>query len=482
MNAFLAFVTTEAWALHKPIHATLCDIVDRHLRGEKISEAERAAWMAKASKRSIQADERAVPKGIARIPVQGVIARHSNMVNGMSQPRGTSIEALRDQLAKARKNSAGAVLDVDTPGGSVQGVTEMAAEIRDAVADGFPIVAHVDGYNASAGYWLTAGASRIAASRSSLIGSIGVYREVVDAHRAMEARGIDVDTLQGGDVKTAGHPYKRMTQAERDSLQAIVDSHYQEFVLSNSLGRGWSLEKSEELATGAAHVAPQALELGLIDSIESWQSTVEHVSELAGVSATTFVAMPSATTEDESADDAASDETPSDPIQPQEETMGEQQKGVAAIGSVADLKREHPELVASVASSAVAEAISAERARAGKILGRCTASQLELASTLIASGKDYADCVDEIIDDPRRNAQEKAEERTKAAPKPIVEGDEQTAPDSAQELTAEKVWASRSDIRDAFGGHREHFEAAFARSDRISVNGQSLASLIEKED
>jgi ClpP class serine protease len=93
--------------------------------------------------------------GIAVLPLYGVVTQRGNMVEDVSGPGSTSTQqfsaALHQLLAD---DTVGQILiDIDSPGGSVYGVSELADEIQ-AARSQKPVVAVANSLAASAAYWI----------------------------------------------------------------------------------------------------------------------------------------------------------------------------------------------------------------------------------------------------------------------------------------------------------------------------------------
>ena len=87
----------------------------------------------------------------------------------------------------------------------------------------------------------------------------------------LDTLGIDVVNLKSHDYKTAGNPLTEdhMTDAERETYDALLDDFYSEIVMMIEEGRGDKLAKSVEqlIDDGPYWNADKALELGLIDGV-----------------------------------------------------------------------------------------------------------------------------------------------------------------------------------------------------------------------
>jgi len=123
------------------------------------------------------------------------------------------------------------VLDIDSPGGSVGGIPELAETIEDVQRGGQKqIIAYTDSMMASAAYWAAAGANAIYAAPSAEVGSIGVYMAVVDTSQNLKEQGVNVELIKAGKYKGAGFPGVAIDEDVRQFLQAEVSETYDEFV------------------------------------------------------------------------------------------------------------------------------------------------------------------------------------------------------------------------------------------------------------
>jgi ClpP class serine protease len=151
-------------------------------------------------------------------------------------------------------------INADTPGGMVGGIHELSDAIANARK---PVSVHVDGMLASAGVWAASGADSISATRSSQIGSIGVYTVRVDRSQMLASAGIKVHLVSSGGVKGGGADGV-VTQAMLSEDARVVGQLRDEFVAAVSAGRGRDLSAR---ATGQIWLAADAERIGLIDSI-----------------------------------------------------------------------------------------------------------------------------------------------------------------------------------------------------------------------
>jgi len=204
---------------------------------------------------------------VAVIPIHGVIEHRSSFL--LELFGGSSVEDIRGMLrqAVADPQFSAIVLDIDSPGGGVAGITELAQEIR-AARGAKRIVAVANTTAASAAYWLASQANQILVTPSGQVGSIGVYAIHVDISRALDAEGVKVTIISAGDHKTDGNEFEPLTDDARTEMQKRVDAFDAQFVGDVAKGRGVPESKvRSDYGQGAVLLAKDAVAAGLADGI-----------------------------------------------------------------------------------------------------------------------------------------------------------------------------------------------------------------------
>lgn len=251
--------------------------LDRQVLAELVSAAERGTFAASPRQ---PADPRT--QGIvAIIPIHGAIERRSSLLGELFG--SSSIEGLRASIrgALADPEVRGIVLSIDSPGGSVAGVTELAAEIREARRTK-PILAHVDTAAASAAYWLGSQADELVVTPSGQVGSVGVYAVHMDVSEALEAEGVRVTIISAGEHKVEGNEFEPLTDEAKAAMQERVDAFYAQFVGDVAKGRGVSVEKVRaEYGQGRMLLAQDALKAGMVDAVDTLDGALRRVARMA---------------------------------------------------------------------------------------------------------------------------------------------------------------------------------------------------------
>lgn len=214
---------------------------------------------------------------VAVIPLRGVIAHRLSAMGESSG--GMSAERFAQMVNQAAANpSIGSiVLDVDSPGGTINGVSE-AAEAVFKARESKRVVAVANGAMASAAYWIGSQASEIVAVPGVLdrsIGSIGVFMVHEDLSAHLEREGIKVSLIKAGKHKAAINPFQPLTAEQIADLQASVDAAYGTFVKTVARGRGVGVaDVRNGYGEGKALNAHDAKEVGLIDRIASMDDVI----------------------------------------------------------------------------------------------------------------------------------------------------------------------------------------------------------------
>lgn len=226
-------------------------------------------------------DAAAAPRGpvptvsqrVSVVPVQGLIMPRSSMW-------GTSVQQVGNWIRQAVDDpGVGAVvLDVDSPGGSPVGVTELAAEIR-SYRGGKPIVAVSSGMAASAAYWIASAADEVVVSPSATAGSIGVYAIHQDVSQADERDGVRTTIISAGKYKVEGNPYSPLDETTRAALQQRVDEIYAQFVADVAAGRRSTPDEVRAgYGEGRMLGAERAVAAGLADRVGTLGETIARLA------------------------------------------------------------------------------------------------------------------------------------------------------------------------------------------------------------
>ncbi len=160
----------------------------------------------------------------------------------------------------------GVLFKVNSPGGAVAPSVEIAYAIKE-LNQIKPVIAYASGVMASGSYYASIWATKIVANPGSMIGSIGVIMQSVDASELMSKIGVKTQTVKVGSYKEAGTPTRKWTKIEKDELQKITQNTYDMFVDDVSNARKLKKENHKNYADAHIFTASQAKEVGLVDNV-----------------------------------------------------------------------------------------------------------------------------------------------------------------------------------------------------------------------
>ncbi len=162
----MAAIFAEPWAITPEALDQVIAIASR-------AYSDPALALARSEER-VERLEASQRKATAIIPVHGTIFPRATLFTRTSGATNTADLNWMLDWALAEDEVEAIVLDIDSPGGQVTGIHELAGRIRSAAAVK-PVVAYVSGMAASAAYWLASAASCIVADPTTKMGSIGTH-------------------------------------------------------------------------------------------------------------------------------------------------------------------------------------------------------------------------------------------------------------------------------------------------------------------
>jgi signal peptide peptidase SppA len=226
---------------------------------------------------------------IAVLPMYGVVAQRSGGVRDVSGPGVMSTEAFGQSLRTAlADDSIGAILiDVDSPGGSVYGVAELADEIYSARSKK-PIVALANSLAASAAYWLGSSAGEFYVTPGGEVGSIGVLAAHEDLSKKLEAQGVNTTLVSAGKYKAEGSPFQPLTQDAREALQARVNEYYGTFTRAVARNRNTDVATVRNgMGEGRVMNAQAARGQNMVDGVATFDQVVHKMMKTVKQGGTT---------------------------------------------------------------------------------------------------------------------------------------------------------------------------------------------------
>ena len=255
------FIASQPWA----ITAEALELIDSIAHRANESPEAVAAKLG----RPLQGTRTMEVRGnVAILPVIGPIFRYADIFTEISGASSVDTMALDLQTALDDPKVDAIVLEIDSPGGMVAGISEFADMVRAADK---PVTAYVGAKAASAAYWVAAAADEIVMDKSAEVGSVGAVMQM--------NVGVDKNTR---DIISSQSPNKRPdpnTDAGLIELQSRIDGLAQVFIESVADFRGVDAETViNGFGRGGMKLGEAAVQAGMADRLGSLESTIAGLS------------------------------------------------------------------------------------------------------------------------------------------------------------------------------------------------------------
>jgi len=199
---------------------------------------------------------------VAVLNLTGVIS--SSRMGKNSSLNVRSLEKVFKKVEDMPRVSAIA-LTINCPGGSPVQTELIYNRIRRlAKTKNVPVLTFIEDCAASGGYWLATAGDTIYASRSSIVGSIGVISGGFGFVDAIKKLGIERRVYTCGENKGMLDPFQPEKDADKEILEAAMKDVYEEFCRVVKERRPLTTEES---MTGAVWAGAEAKKRGLVDEI-----------------------------------------------------------------------------------------------------------------------------------------------------------------------------------------------------------------------
>lgn len=217
-------------------------------------------------------------KTVQVIPVIGVMLKYSEECG----PIGTTDIARRIEAANANPNVDAIVIKIDSPGGMVDGTQTLTDAIKKSTK---PVIGFIDdGMACSAGYWAASSCTEIIASQETdVIGSIGVYVTLADFKKKYEASGLPIHEIYSDRSSEKNKTYRDALAGDYKGIkEKMLNPIADKFIASVKENRAGKINTDvADPFKGDTYMALRAIEIGLIDSIGSFNTAIQRAAELS---------------------------------------------------------------------------------------------------------------------------------------------------------------------------------------------------------
>jgi protease-4 len=216
--------------------------------------------------------------GIVQIDIRGTMTKQGSSLSGA----GSTVR-IRQAVREAQMSAdvSAVLFVVDTPGGTVAGTSDLGDEIAKLTAVK-PTMTFVEDLMASAGLWVGVQTRKVFANASNaIVGSMGVFIGLYDLSGFAAKEGIRPVVIKTGELKGAGFPGAEVTDAQKAMWQGLADESFAGFTAAIKRGRpSITADQLKELSRAGVYPAQQAIGLGLIDGIRSYDDALSELRSM----------------------------------------------------------------------------------------------------------------------------------------------------------------------------------------------------------
>lgn len=185
------------------------------------------------------------------------------------------------------------VLRVNSGGGSGFASEQIWEALEYFKSKGKPFYVSMGDYAASGGYYISCGADRIYADRTTLTGSIGVFGIVPNFSELITDKiGITFSTVETNPNVFFPDVMTPISQSQLDALQHSVENFYELFTRRVAEGRNIPQDDVKKIAEGRVWIGGDALKLGLIDELGGIESAIKAIANNVEMKADDVVYYP----------------------------------------------------------------------------------------------------------------------------------------------------------------------------------------------
>lgn len=211
-----------------------------------------------------------------------ILYAEGTIVDGAGDATEVGGDRYARELRKVRKDDEikAVIIRVNSPGGSATASEIILREIN-LLSKEKPVIVSMGDVAASGGYWISTGAKRIFAEKSTITGSIGVFGILFNIQEIGNNNGLTWDSVKTGQLADINTNVRPKTEKELKIYQDFVNEIYSLFINKVSQSRNLPESKVREIAQGRVWSGQEALKIGLVDEIGGLEEAIKYTLKTA---------------------------------------------------------------------------------------------------------------------------------------------------------------------------------------------------------
>jgi protease-4 len=201
--------------------------------------------------------------------------------SGGYQPGYVFSDDVTSQIEEISKNPSikAIIFEINSPGGSAVGSSEIAYAVYKARTSGKKTVALIRESGASGAYWIASACDHVIAHPMAITGSVGVLASYLEFSGLLDRFNITYEQLNGGVYKDTMSPYRELGDRERAILQNKVNMIHSLFLNQVAQSRNLSADTVKEISTGMFYLGTEAKDLGLVDELGIKEDAIRYLEK-----------------------------------------------------------------------------------------------------------------------------------------------------------------------------------------------------------
>jgi len=255
-------------------HLDITDLNDRYR--SMAHQLKRASMPKKAFLKLLKSDKKAQKSRDKEVDSR----KRAFVIDFHGDIKATEVASLREVITSVlmeAEEGDQVLVRLENAGGMVTEHGLAASQLMRLRDRSIPLTVAVDKVAASGGYLMAVVADRIIAAPFAVLGSIGVVAQLPNFHRVLEKHGVEYELHTAGDYKRTLTLFGENTEDGRAKLRdQLEDTHglFKDFIREYRPDLDLA-----RVATGEYWHGRQALELGLIDAIETSDDFLMRAAE-----------------------------------------------------------------------------------------------------------------------------------------------------------------------------------------------------------
>ena len=216
--------------------------------------------------------------GGTTIPKDGKYVSLVRLDGPIEAGQANSFQQIENHLYQAfhDKEAKGVLLVINSPGGTPVQSHKLYKYLLDLKEEtGKHLVVLGDDMLTSGAYMVAVAADKIFVNPSTLTGSIGVFQQSFGFKDLADKVGVHARTIVAGENKRRLDPFLDTDPEDLQKVQSVLNDIHQQFIAVVKDSRADKLTSDQNLFTGDYWTGHEAVELGLVDGIETYHGVLE---------------------------------------------------------------------------------------------------------------------------------------------------------------------------------------------------------------